>query len=244
MVTAAANEITDDELRLASNVDHIALEQLWDESLEVARAGNRPAISTFTAARRLRLRALDLTNQTLRPGVLSDLYRMSGQATALMASAAFDLNQWDASARLARSAISQASFAAHQSLESWSIGLAALLANWREEPDTATRLFERGMRIAPQGSPRVRLRFIASRSYALLGDRASVAETRDHARRDQDDAEGRRDGLADEVGGEFAFGRARAEACAAAAWLDLGDGQRAQGAVQRAITELTQMLIG
>jgi hypothetical protein len=78
----------------------------------------------------------------------------------------------------------------------------------------------------------------------LLGDRESATGVLDHARRDQDDAEGRHDGLADEVCGEFAFGRARAQACAAAAWLDLGDGPQAQEAARRAIAELTQMPIG
>jgi transcriptional regulator with XRE-family HTH domain len=243
-VTAIANEVADDELNLTSNINPVALEQLWDESLEIARAGNRPAMNSFTAAHRLRARALKLAGQTRRPGLLSDLYRMSGQATALMASAAFDLNQWDASASLARSAISHASLAGHESLESWTFGLAALLANWREEPDTALRLIERGLRVAPQGNPRVRLRFIASRSYALLGDRESVTEILNQARRDQDDAECHRDRLADEVAGEFAFGTARAEACAAAAWLDLRDGPRAQAAAQRAMAELQQMPTG
>ncbi len=48
--------------------------------------------------------------------------------------------------------------------------LAALLANWRGEPDIALSHFQRGLQIAPPGAPRVRLRYIASRSYALLGD--------------------------------------------------------------------------
>jgi transcriptional regulator with XRE-family HTH domain len=238
LVAAAADEADADQLRFGGNIDTETLEWLWAESLEVARAGNRPAVDAFTAARTIRVRALELTSQTSRPGVLSDLYRIAGQATALMASSAFDLNQWDASASLARSAISQASLAGHRSLEAWTIGLAALLANWRGEPDTALRLIQRGMQAAQPGSPRVRLRFIASRSYALLGDSKSVATMLDNARHDQQEADNRHDDLADEIGGEFAFGSARAEACAAASWLDIGDGAKARAAAERAIAEL------
>jgi hypothetical protein len=70
-------------------------------------------------------------------GVLSDLYAISGQATALMASSAFDLNRWSESEALARSAISYAAMAGHSSLQAWTHGPAALLANWRREPDIA-----------------------------------------------------------------------------------------------------------
>jgi hypothetical protein len=55
----------------------------------------------------------------------------------------------------------------------------------------------------------------------------ALAATRDEA--------GQHKGLAvQETGGEFAFSRARADACAAAAWLDLGRGQEAKQAAQRA----------
>src|SRR5262249_54912748 len=58
---------------------------------------------------------------------------------------------------------------------------------------------------------------------------------------DQDEAERRCDPLADEIGGEFAFSRARAEACAAAAWLDLGDGQEAKRSAELALNELSAL---
>jgi hypothetical protein len=74
-----------------------------------------------------------------------------------MASGAFDLNRWEESDALAKSAISYASLAGHASLQAWTLGLAALLANWRREPDLALSHFEYGMRLAPPGIPRVRL---------------------------------------------------------------------------------------
>lgn len=158
-----------------------------------------------------------------------------------MASTAFDLNQWNAASSLARSAVSCGELGGSPSLEAWTLGLAATLANWRNEPDAALNHFQRGLQIAPGGAPRVRLRYIAARSLALLGDHSAVAEVLEQGRLDQDDADNSRDMLSDEVGGEFAFDRARAEACAAAAWLDLGNGLEAKRAAHRALAELTSV---
>jgi hypothetical protein len=241
VVAAAADEVSTDSLRLAAESGPESLTWLWQESLDIARAANRPALDMFAAARRVRSSALKLAERTRRPGVLSDLYAICGQATALMASSAFDLNRWDESDALEKSAVSYASLAGHPSLQAWTLGLAALLANWRCEPDVALGHFQRGMQVAPPGVPRVRLRYIASRSYALLGDGASVAEVLALARSDQDDADQHPDSLSSEIGGEFAFSRARAAACAAAAWLDLGDGHEALGAAQSALDALTSM---
>jgi hypothetical protein len=161
-----------------------------------------------------------------------------------MASTAFDLGRWEAAASLARSAVSYASLIGNPSLEAWTLGLSALLANWRNEPDSALAHYNHGLEIAPPGAPRVRLRFIAARSFALLDDEASVAAVLEQGRRDQDDEEKFRDSLGGEIGGEFAFGRARAEACAAAAWLDLDRGTEAKQAAHRALGELTAPPLG
>jgi len=220
VVAIAADEVSVDSLKLTATFDPESLSSLWRESLEIARAANRPARAMFTAARRVRSHALELAERTRRPAVLSDLYVICGQATALMASSAFDLNRWDESDALAKSAVSYASLVGHSSLQAWTLGLAAPLANWRCEPDIALGHYQQGMRVAPPGVPRVRLRHIASRSYALPGDSASVAEVLASARSDQDDANRHPDSLSSETGGEFAFGRPRAAACAAAAWLE------------------------
>jgi hypothetical protein len=198
-------------------------------------------VDTFNSCRRVRCNALQLAKQTHKPGALSDLYVIAGQATALMASTAFDLGRWDESATLARSAVSYAALVGNASLQAWTLGLAALLANWRNEPDTALRHFRQGMQVTPAGTPRARLKYIAARSYALLGDASSVAHVVGEARRDQADADQHRDSLCEETGGEFAFGRGRAEACAAAAWLDLGQGREAKEAAQRALSDLTAL---
>jgi transcriptional regulator with XRE-family HTH domain len=240
-VAAAAGEASADQLRLGSECDPESLDWLRAESLEIARASNRPAADVFSAARTVRREALELAGRTLRPAQLSELYTLCGQATALMASSAFDLNRWDESGILAKCAASYASLAEHSSLKAWTLGLLALRANWRREPDVALGYFRRGMRIAPRGDQRARLRYIAARSHALIGDTASAMEVLQAARRDQDDADRHPDSLATEIGGEFAFGRARAEACAAAAWLDLGRGREAFEAASSALAELASL---
>lgn len=241
VVDVAADEADTDHLSLATEPGAGSLTWLWDESLQLARAANRPALGTFTAARIIRQQALELAGRIRRPGVVADLHAISGQATALMASTAFDLNHWDASAKLARSAVDYALLSGHASLQAWTLGLAALIANWRDEPDAALKLYHRGLQVAPRGTPRSRLRHIASRSYALLGDSAAVATVLREAGHDQDDAPHHRDSLSDETGGEFGFSRPRAEACAAAAWLDLGKGREARDAAGRAVSELTTL---
>jgi hypothetical protein len=241
VVASAAREAEAEQSWLLAEPAPQSVDSLWEGTLEIARASNRNALELFGASRRIRCHALKLAEQTHRPKALSDLYVITGQATALMASTAFDLDRWDESATLARSAVSYAELVGNTSLQAWTLGLAALLANWRNEPDTALSHFSQGLQIAPHGTPRARLRYIAARSYALLGDISSVTRVVDQARRDQDDAERHSDSLCEETGGEFAFGRARAEACAAAAWLDLGCGQEAKEAAQRALNDLTAL---
>ena len=240
-VAAAVRESEADQSWLLAEPGQQSVDSLWGESVEIARAANRSALEVLGVSRRIRGHALELAQQTRRPGALSDLYVIAGQATALMASTAFDLGRWDASAVLARSAVSYATFVGNSSLQAWTLGLAALLANWRNEPDTALRHFHHGIQVAPPGTPKVRLRHIAARSYALLGDSGSAGQVVDQARRDQDEAGRHSDLLCEETGGEFAFGPARAEACAAAAWLDLGHGREAKDAAQRALNDLTAL---
>ena len=240
-IESAANEAEAEQSSLLTEPDALSIASLWEEATEAARSGNRGPREIFAASRRIRCQALRTAEHTRRPDSLSDLYAIVGRSTALMASTAFDLNRWNAAASLARSAVSYATLVGDPSLQAWTLGLSALLANWRNEPDIALTHVNHGLKIAPRGAPRVRLRFIAARSLALLGDAASLAGVLDQAHRDQDDANRFRDPLSEETGGEFAFGRARAEACAAAAWLDLDRGQEAEEAAHRALAELAAL---
>ena len=240
-VAAAAREAEADQLRLLAETGEWSVDSLWEGILEVARGTNASAAEMFRKSHQLCCHAVNLAGDTRRPGVLADLYLIAGQANALMASTAFDLDRWDESATLTRSAISYAALIGNPSLHAWTLGLAALLANWRNEPYVALDHVRHGIEIAPVGTPGTRLRYIAARSYALLGDPSSVGRMLDQAHRERDHRAERRDLLSEEVAGEFAFGVARAEACAAAAWLDLGRGGEAAAAARRALDDLTAL---
>jgi predicted XRE-type DNA-binding protein len=51
VVAAAADEVSADSLKLAATFDPESLTWLWQESLEIARAANRPALDMFTVCR-------------------------------------------------------------------------------------------------------------------------------------------------------------------------------------------------
>ena len=234
-VADAAGEIEADSLFAVPAWSDATFESLQEEVALLARAGGMSAFDTFRIAKRLRDEARSLVEKTRRPSQLADLYSVIGQGTALMASTAFDLGYWTQSATFANASGKYAALAGHRSLEAWAYGLQMTLANWRGDPDAALAYFARGERVAPPGEPALRLKYIAARSYALMGDHRSVQEAINLAQRDRDQAEDHPDELSRSVGGEFGFGEARAAACAAAGWLDLQSGEDAVRSAQDAI---------
>ncbi|WP_240762372.1 hypothetical protein [Micromonospora sp. HM134] len=227
VVSDAAESVANDSLLMSLALPNDSIESLQEDVTLLARSGGMAAFDVFSSARRLRDEARALVERTRRPVELADLYVVIGQSAALMASTAFDLGHWNESAALARASTQYADLAGHASLKAWTYGLQMTLANWRNEPDSALTYFARAMRTAPEGEPRLRLRYVAARSHALLADSDSVAAVLEAAQRDREAAADRPDELATVTGGEFAFGDARAAACAAAAWLDLRNGEQA-----------------
>jgi hypothetical protein len=240
-IAIAASEAQTDRAYLLAEPTPSAVSSLWDDLRRLAGGSHRAPQDAFRSARDIRSQALSVAERTRRPTSLTDLYLIAGASTALMASTAFDLHRWGEADLMCQSAISYAELTGNNSLLAWTMGLAATLANWREEPDAALKYFHQGIVVAPRGVPSVRLRYIAARSYALVGDVAAVRTLAEDADRDYAADNGQRDLMADEVGGEFDFGTARAAACLAAAWLDLGQGGEAAEAAQWAIDDLTAL---
>jgi tetratricopeptide (TPR) repeat protein len=226
-MVAAHESAQDTVLRAAHSSD--ALMTMRGMLIATARRYSyRAPISVFADARRTRNLVYQVADRARRPSELADLYVVAGTANALMASIAFDLGHWDAARSLAESATAYADLAGHASLEAWTWGLQATLANWRRDLSSALNCFERGLAVAPKGAPRVRLRYIAARTHTGLGNAGATAEFLDAACADREVAASTRDELQDEVRGEFEFNDARAAACAAAAWLELREGDRAE----------------
>jgi hypothetical protein len=101
--------------------------------------------------------------------------------------------------------------------------------------------FERGIAVAPRGAPRLRLRYIAARTHAGLGNTGATADVLAAARTDHEAMGSSRDELQDEVRGEFEFSDARAAACAAAAWLELREGDRAEEYAHMALDRYSEL---
>ncbi|MBF8187465.1 hypothetical protein ITP53_17330 [Nonomuraea sp. K274] len=192
-------------------------------------------------ARAVRDLARTLAQRTYRPSDLSDLYVVLGQTNALMGSIAFDLGNWQAAATLAKSATTYAELAGHSSLQAWALGLQGTLAFWRREPEQSLAYLSRGLAIAPAGVPRYRLLYIASRAYAVQGNKQAIDDALAEARVDFDARDTRPDELNDSVRGEFTFDDARAAACAAAAWLHIGDGEKAASYAERALSSYASL---
>ncbi|ADD45865.1 hypothetical protein [Stackebrandtia nassauensis] len=244
LVTVASEDALLDVQRYSLDSASEVLETLSEDSAAIARGSRRTARQAFRAAQSVADQARQLIEKTHRPSLLSDLYVVVGQTNALMASSAFDLGHWDAADHIARAAAIYASMAGHSSLEAWVLGLQASMANWREEPDTALALLRKAQTIAPSGEPSVRVKYIAARSYALVGDIYGIQDTLQSAQDDVDRASSNKDPLSHYTGGEFAFGAARAAACAAAAWLDVGEGTQVVHQANAALEEMQALPAG
>ncbi len=230
-----ANEVALDAAIRSISV-HDASSPLHDLVISVAgNYANHSRQAEFQDARRLRAAARDMTSKTYRPGELADLYVVSGQATALMASLAFDLGHWEPAKKLVVGATEDALMAGHASLVAWTLGLHATLLFWDGRPRDALQCVGRALQDAPAGLPQFRLHNIAARAHAVAGDPAGVLNALQAASDAREVAEGKFDPMHDGVGGEFGFDDVRAAACAAAAWLALEDGSRAEGCAIEAL---------
>ena len=232
---AAATDSSVDALSRAIQIGPEALPDLIQHVMQIARGYDSEARTTaFKHARAMRELASHLADTTRRPGELADIYLALGQFNALMASLAFDLGSWEASAQLARASTRYADFAGHGSLHAWALGLEATLAFWSEDGKRALDRVDAALAVAPNGAPRFRVLHIAARVHAVLGDVDGTRRALEQAQADET-ADASRDELHDSVGGEFAFGDARAAACAGAAWLRLGRGMEALDHTQRSL---------
>lgn len=242
VVMVAANESAEDAALRAAQCPTESISDLHDRTVYVARAySSRPPMVAFVDARDVRDLARTLVQRTFRPSDLADLYVILGQTNALMGSIAFDLGNWQAAATLARSATTYAELAGHSSLQAWTLGLQGTLAFWRREPEQSLSYLSRGLSIAPHGVPHYRLLYIASRAHAVQGNEQAIGEVLAQARSDFEDRARRPDELNDSIRGEFTFDDARAAACAAAAWLHVGNGEKAASYAEAALNVYTSL---
>lgn len=233
---AVSTESSADALTRSSHLAPEVLPHLVQQVMRIAHSYDAESRTVaFQQARAARDLALALVERTCRPSELADLYLALGQVNALMASLAFDLDRWQASEHLAIAATTYADMSGHASMKAWTLGLEATIAFWNGDGEQALHYIGAGLAVAPTGAPQFRLHHIAARAHAANENPDGVAAALAAADVQQEIAEGKRDELHDEIGGEFYFSESRAEACAGAAWLKVRDGARALVSTQRAL---------
>lgn len=163
----------------------------------------------------------------------AELYLLAGAANGLLSVAAWDLGAEDVARRFLNSANLYAENVEVQSLTAWLRALEATVELWSDEPREAIRITTEALEQASAGTARVRLHAIRARALALVGARQEVIMDLGSAVDELDRAG--QDEFLDYLGGELGFDRPRQALCAGAAYVALGDGQRAETAALEAL---------
>jgi tetratricopeptide (TPR) repeat protein len=233
-ITMSGHESSEHAANAARAVDDTSIEGLQEEIARIARRfPMTPAYTSFSEAKRVRDTAYELLDRTGRPSQEADLYLAAGQACGILATSAFDLGYTDAAADQARSAFVYGRMIGHAGLCAWALGMRALICYWSERAYEALDLINKGLALAPQGTPVRRLRGIQARAFAHVGDHEGAAQAARLAREQAESTP--RDLIHDQIGGEFSFDHARLARCLGSAYILLGDADPAIHEAQTAL---------
>lgn len=218
----------------SAHLPDMTLDQIDDDvqTLAVDYETTNP-VAAFRRAEALLLDVQDKLERTQRPRQQERLYLAAGQAGALLSVAAFDLGVLGPATQFARTAAMYGQTIEHGPLQAYAHGVLAYLAYWDGRPTAAMRNIHIAKSFGGVGSMgHMRLSAIEARAWAHLG------RPRDAERAVQqalDPGPEVRDELHDDVGGEFAFGPARAAMSHATTYLVLKDSQRAEQSALHAL---------
>lgn len=219
----------------ATSLSDLSIEQLYEDMGEAAR-GYTTSLSpaeVWTTTSRVRDQAEELRGRTHVPAQQQELLLLAGQASALLATCAFDLGQVAPAKRLARTAALYGETARCEPLQAFAAGVLAYVAYFAGTPSEAVRQAQRGRAYHGLGdTAERRLRSIEARAHAYLGDRDSALRI---ALLSETAGEGTTDLLHDEIGGEFGFSNERLAMSNASTALLVGDGERAEDCASRAL---------
>jgi hypothetical protein len=238
LVMTTAHESGDHAASVARYVDPNSIDNLADEITAAARAyaGASPA-GSFTRLLRARDMSYDLLDRTKQPDQEKRLYLLASQATALLASATFDLGYPQEAVTQARVAHTYGRLIGDPSAQGYALAIQCTLAFWAGQPTRGLDYAEEGLRICPQGTVAVRLHSVAARCWGLRGD---LQQAREHLTAARNARGGPNDDICDGVGGEFGFSPARTAFSAGATYIALGDGPAAAAEASQALTLYAQ----
>jgi DNA-binding XRE family transcriptional regulator len=215
-------------------VSDTSIEQLRDDAIRIARgfALLTPAVAVSET---LRIRDLAVTSleRTRRPAQQQELYLLTAQAAALLASASVDLGLWAAAMQYARATETYGEVIGHAGVRAYAKGMQATVAYWTGHPTEAVQHAHAAVDVAPAGIARVRAYCVLARAWSHRGAGNEVVQALAAA----DDARGDHgaDVLHDVIGGEFGFTASQQARCASTAWLQA---DRPQQAITAAATAL------
>jgi hypothetical protein len=197
----------------------------------------RPPYEIFRPVAARRREVFGLLDGHVRPNLLTDLYLIAGQLTALLAHAAADLGQPFAAEAHARTAWLCADLSGNPGLAAYVRWVQSNIAYWTKDYVAAAQLAQYGERIAGTGSSAVRLASQRARAWAAAGREAELSTA-------LADAASAREALVPEPGevGVFAFCAGKSAYYSAEARLSQGTVEAARLA-QRDAEESIELLL-
>jgi len=227
VVAKAGRQSVEHAIDAASTLDPSALEHLH---AAVQRAAHTylitPPLEMLTDLVQLRDTVYAQLDRTHKPRQQAEMYLLAGQVCGLLSSVSFDLGHPGVAEEQARAAHTYGSVIDHPSLCAWAHALLSNVHLWAGRSKQTVLVASKALETAPAGTARARLYSVRARALGLLGARAEVATDLGLAASELDRAGF--DELMDGIGGETGFGRARRALCAGAAYVALGNGERAE----------------
>jgi len=223
----------------ARAVSDVTVEQLGDDVARIAR--DFPHLApAYAVDETLRVRdlAVGLLDRTRRPAQQHDLYLITAQAAALLASESVDLGLWPSAMEAARAAYTYGEVIGHNGVRAYARGMQATVAYWTGRSSEAVGYAEDAVEFAPPGVARVRALCVLARASSHRGAEDEVANA--IAGADDARADDGHDVLHDGIGGEFGFGASQQARCASTAWLQVNRTDKAAAAASTALTLTTE----
>ncbi|MEU3648764.1 hypothetical protein AB0E59_35690 [Lentzea sp. NPDC034063] len=230
----AGRESSSQALRAAAVVNPQAIKNLRSDTRDAARSYLTTApeemLGEFLHLRDEVNEQISLTEKVAQK---AELYLLAGAANGLLSVAAWDLGAEDVARRFLNSADLYAENVENESLTAWLRALEATVELWSDNPRKAVQIATAALELAPAGTARVRLHSIRARALALVGARQEVMM--DLGRAAEELGRAGQDEFVDYLGGELGFDKPRHALCAGAAYVALGDGERAETAALEAL---------
>lgn len=217
----------------------LSLDQVEDDLVRLIRStDSTPPHQVYSQGKELLGLAKIMLDRTQVLSQRRRLYILAGEASALLATSAFDLGSLPVAVELVRASALYGQVSEHDALQAYSYGYLAVLAYWSGNPSVAVQHVEKAQRFGGVGATgQTRLAAIAARAYAHLGRAADAQQAILASLQDRGTT---RDDVHDDIGGEFDFPLDRVTMSNSTTLLLLRDGEGAEQSARRSLDLITQ----